>query len=93
MALMDFHGPPRRGTCVGPGKRDDGVHLWESRGPPGEALPSVAVTAVSETGVPRRALTDDKGEFSFPFLTPGQYQVFFSLTGFAPYKLSARRSP
>lgn len=55
--------------------------------PQGKPLPGVAVTAVSETGVSRQALTDDNGEFAFPFLTPGQYEVFFSLTGFAPYKV------
>lgn len=54
--------------------------------PQGAPLPGATVTATSETGVKRSAVTDANGEFSIPFLTPGRYDVEVRLEGFAPFK-------
>jgi Ca-activated chloride channel family protein len=54
--------------------------------PGGNALPGVDVRIVLVSGaVPaRKTITDAKGEFSFPALTPGRYSVTAVLSGFIP---------
>ncbi|MCS7313012.1 MAG: TonB-dependent receptor, partial [Acidobacteria bacterium] len=61
--------------------------------PQGAPLPGATVTATSETGVKRSAVTDANGEFSIPFLTPGRYDVEVRLEGFAPFKAPVTLSP
>ena len=47
-------------------------------------MPGVKVTAVSRTtGERRETTTNSTGEYVFPFLTPGAYELEFSITGFA----------
>ncbi len=52
----------------------------------GDPLPGATVTATSDTGVKRSAVTDVDGSFSIPFLAPGKYTVEVVLQGFTPYK-------
>lgn len=59
----------------------EAVALDQTRAP----LPGVTVTVTRpETGFETMAVTDTSGTARFPALTPGDYQVTFSLEGFAP---------
>lgn len=59
----------------------EAVALDQTRAP----LPGVTVTVTRpETGFETMAVTDTSGTARFPALTPGDYQVAFSLEGFAP---------
>ncbi|HEX2059753.1 MAG TPA: carboxypeptidase-like regulatory domain-containing protein, partial [Thermoanaerobaculia bacterium] len=64
----------------------EAVALDQSRAP----LPGVTVTvARPETGFQSIAVTDSSGMARFPALSPGTYEVTFTLEGFAP--LAAQR--
>jgi hypothetical protein len=53
----------------------------------GQVLPGASVTLVQEhTRAARAAVTDGRGEFRFPALTPGTYTVKVELSGFRPYE-------
>jgi hypothetical protein len=59
----------------------EAVALDQSKSP----LPGVTVTvARPETGFQSVVVTDSSGTASFPALQPGNYEVSFSLEGFAP---------
>ena len=60
----------------------------------GLATPGVTVTVESPAlqGV-RTTVTSTNGDYIFPFLTPGDYTVTFTLTGFNTLKQSYRVSP
>src|SRR5688572_17201500 len=59
----------------------EGVVLDQSKSP----LPGVTVTvARPETGYQTVAVTDSSGTAWFPALPPGNYEVTFTLEGFAP---------
>jgi hypothetical protein len=59
----------------------EAVALDQSRSP----LPGVTVTVTRpETGLETLAVTDSSGSARFPALQPGNYQVSFTLEGFAP---------
>jgi Carboxypeptidase regulatory-like domain/TonB dependent receptor/TonB-dependent Receptor Plug Domain len=60
------------GTLVG--RVEDGQGL---------IVPGVTVTAIGSQG-DRVTITDDRGAFTFPFLTPGTYAVRAELSGFSP---------
>jgi hypothetical protein len=55
------------------------------------ALPGVTVTATSPTqiGGAQIAVTDETGTYSFPALTPGNFNVKFELDGFAAQEAAA----
>jgi hypothetical protein len=56
----------------------------------GAAVPGAAVTVTNgETGLKRRAKTDDSGRFSFPQLKPGAYFVKVEAEGFEPLQNDA----
>ena len=59
------------GTLVG--RVEDGQGL---------IVPGVTVTAIGSQG-DRVTITDDRGAFTFPFLTPGTYAVRAELSGFS----------
>ena len=46
-------------------------------------VPGATVTITSEQGI-KDFVTDDRGRFNAPYLTPGTYQVRVELAGFAP---------
>src|SRR5208283_1301363 len=49
------------------------------------AIPGATVTIVNaETGLERRARTDNEGRFNFPQLLPGTYSVKLEAEGFEP---------
>src|SRR5258706_6261242 len=51
----------------------------------GAAVPGATVTVTNkETGLRRRASTDDSGRFNFPQLKPGAYSVNVEAEGFEP---------
>src|SRR5664279_393235 len=51
--------------------------------PSGAVVPSAAVTATdNETGAVRSVTTDNSGTFRFLNLTPGEYTLAISVTGF-----------
>jgi hypothetical protein len=57
--------------------------VGEVSDPSGEAVPGATVTIVSiETGLMRRATTDESGRFSFTQLRPGAYRVRAEAEGF-----------
>ncbi|HYI10772.1 MAG TPA: TonB-dependent receptor [Thermoanaerobaculia bacterium] len=59
----------------------EAIALDQSRTP----LPGVTITVTRpETGFQSVAVTDTSGAARFPALTPGNYEVSFSLEGFAP---------
>ena len=60
----------------------------------GLAVPGVSVTAESPAlqGT-RSTVTSSNGDYIFPFLTPGDYTLTFTLTGFNTIKESRRVSP
>ena len=61
----------------------EAIALDQSKAP----LPGVTVTVTRpETGFETIGLTDSAGLARFPALTPGEYQVQFTLEGFAPVK-------
>ena len=52
------------------------------------AIPGAAVTIVNaETGLERRARTDNEGRFNFPQLSPGTYTVKLEAQGFEPQQI------
>ena len=52
--------------------------------PTGAVLPSVAVTIYRpDTGLVRETVTGAYGDYAFPLLPPGDYEVEFALPGFA----------
>jgi hypothetical protein len=54
--------------------------------PSGAVLPRATVTIVSlATGVERRTLTDDAGNYAAPSLQPGDYKVTVDAPGFSKY--------
>ena len=54
----------------------------------GAVLPGVTVEARTSTGVVLTATTDSEGVYRFPSLSPGNYEITATLTGFAPRKQS-----
>lgn len=54
----------------------------------GAAVPGANVQATSATGKSVSAVTDAQGDYRFPSLAPGRYEVTATLTGFAPAKVS-----
>lgn len=54
----------------------------------GGVIPGVTITLASNTGT-RTAVTGDSGEFHFPFLTPGTYDVKADLQGFKTFEQKA----
>src|SRR5579862_1300727 len=51
--------------------------------PSGRSVPNATVTATSnETGQERTATTGSAGDFKFSLLTPGNYQLKFTASGF-----------
>src|SRR5438128_319546 len=58
----------------------------------GGVMPGVPIEARSPSVVGvTTAVTDAKGEYRFPALPPGAYEITASLTGFAPEKISDTR--
>jgi hypothetical protein len=56
----------------------------------GAAVPGATVTVINgETGLKRRAKTDDSGRFNFPQLKPGTYLVKVEAEGFEPLQNDA----
>ena len=51
----------------------------------GGVIPGVTVTINSATGT-KSMITGDSGEFAFPFLTPGNYDIKAELEGFKTYE-------
>ena len=52
------------------------------------AIPGATVTIVNaETGLERRARTDNEGRFNFPQLSPGTYSVKLEAEGFEPQQI------
>ena len=52
----------------------------------GAVVPGANVTATHQgTGVPREAVTDERGEFVVSAMPPGPYSVHIALTGFKTY--------
>ncbi len=51
----------------------------------GGVIPGVTVTISSATGT-KSMITGDSGEFAFPFLTPGNYDIKAELEGFKTYE-------
>ncbi|MGA8111780.1 MAG: carboxypeptidase-like regulatory domain-containing protein, partial [Acidobacteriaceae bacterium] len=57
--------------------------------PSGAVLPNVPVLAIaSQTGAQTRAVTNVRGEFTFPTLLPTQYAITVTAKGFQDYKQS-----
>lgn len=57
--------------------------------PTGAAIPSIEVSVRNEeTNALRRTTTNEAGNYSFPLLAPGQYQVLASPQGFRPLKVT-----
>jgi len=54
----------------------------------GASVPGAAVKAISSSGVTVSTVTNAQGDFRFPALAPGKYEVTATLTGFAPNKVS-----
>jgi hypothetical protein len=50
----------------------------------GKALPGVTVTLTSNVGAPQIQTTDEKGQFRFLGLYPGQYRISAETQGFSP---------
>jgi len=48
-------------------------------------VPGITITAIDEKGVPRTAVTDEKGEYVFGGLLPGTYTVSLTLPGFQEF--------
>jgi Carboxypeptidase regulatory-like domain len=58
--------------------------------PSGAAVAEASVSLVNaDTSVPRSALTDDRGSYSFPIVPVGNYTLEVNHPGFAPYRLTA----
>jgi hypothetical protein len=56
----------------------------------GAVIPGVSVTLVHpDTNVSRSVMTNDAGNYEFPFLAPGRYIVRAEKSGFALYELTA----
>ncbi len=54
----------------------------------GQPLANVEMVLVNEkTGVPSRTLTDANGDYVFELVSPGQYEISASLTGYATIKI------
>src|SRR4029453_18880522 len=53
----------------------------------GGALPGVTVTLIAKTGV-RSTATDATGNYRFPAVEPGTYQVSAELSGFTPRRVN-----
>ena len=51
----------------------------------GGVIPGVTVTITSATGT-KTMITGDSGEFAFPFLTPGNFDVKAELEGFKTFE-------
>jgi hypothetical protein len=54
----------------------------------GAAVPGASVQARSSTGASVSTVTNSAGDFRFPALAPGKYEITANLTGFAPGKVS-----
>jgi hypothetical protein len=54
----------------------------------GAAVPGAAVKATNSAGVTVSTVTNAQGDYRFPALPPGKYEVSAVLTGFAPAKVS-----
>ena len=54
----------------------------------GGVLPGVTVEARNAAGAVQSAVTDEKGEYRFPALAPGRYEVTATLSGFQPAKVA-----
>src|SRR5262245_53016933 len=54
--------------------------------PPGGVIPGVRVTATNvETGIKMTIVTNGEGNYVFPFLPPGNYQLSTARSGFKPF--------
>ena len=53
----------------------------------GAAVPGAAVKATNSAGVTISTVTNAQGDYRFPALSPGKYEVSAVLTGFAPAKV------
>src|SRR5689334_20233881 len=54
--------------------------------PTGAAMPNTKVTAINnETGARSETVSTDAGEFTLPFLAPGNYRITVEATGFKRY--------
>ena len=60
--------------------------------PSGRSISHASVSLFSRNQVePRRALTDDSGDFRFSAVSPGEYMLQVDASGFAPYTLQTLR--
>jgi hypothetical protein len=54
----------------------------------GGVLPGVSITLVNlDRGLKRGTVTDQRGAFAIPLLSPGRYTLTAQLAGFAPYEI------
>jgi Carboxypeptidase regulatory-like domain len=57
----------------------------------GAVLPGVIVSGKSlGMGLVKEVATNDSGDYTLPFLPVGEYEITFTLTGFAPYSAKVR---
>jgi len=73
-------------VCAFPQEMTTGTLTGKVNDEKGEALPGVTVTATSEKGVSKVAITDADGGFMMPFLTPGTYIVKAEMENFKTYE-------
>src|ERR1700737_4749942 len=66
-----------------------GKILGTVKDPAGNLIPhAAAVLTNNATGVKQKTETDDQGEFAFPVIPVGAYELVGSIENFRPYKKS-----
>ena len=66
-----------------------GKILGTVKDPAGNLIPHAAATLTNKaTGVKQKTETDDQGEFAFPVIPVGAYELVVSIENFRPYKKS-----
>src|ERR1700720_3360659 len=66
-----------------------GKILGTVKDPAGNLIPHAAATLTNKaTGVKQKTETDDQGEFAFPVISVGAYELVVSIENFRPYKKS-----